>query len=470
MNFNLTRTVEIREEADVLVAGGGLGGCAAAIASARAGAKTVLIERNGFLGGVATAGMCCSMWQGMLTGEGKFYGSGLPLEIADRLAVEAGPGLEWRRHRGHMIYDVEKAKLTLHSMLAQAGVRVLLETSVSDVITEQGSIKGVICTDDTGLFGISTKNVVDATGDSVIAELSGAPMKYKESRLGENWKQSYVFRLGNVNVDRMVNYFRENPSEYIEYVDINWILEEALDHYEKTGTFLFPHCAGKFTRMFKEAHASGEFSKTLGMFDFLDATQMHMIKKDGVCHIITGFTVLGSLDSATMSDAILDGKKMVFYIADFYKKKIPGFENSYVSQTADDFGIRVSRWIDGVSVFERKMREIPYRCDDAIGSAICYSNKLVNLKYDTTVPVFEEEYYQIPLSCLVPKNMKNLVIGTGRGASSKPSGALREMQITMICGQGAGIAAAVASLNESKVASVDYGLVYKELEKQAVAL
>ncbi len=470
MNLNLTREIEIREKADVLVAGGGLGGIAAALASARAGAETILIERNGFLGGVATAGMCCSVWQTMLKADGSFRGSGLPLEITDRLAVEAGPGLEWRNHKGHMIYDVEKAKLVFHSMLAEAGVRVLLETCVSDVITESGKVIGVICTDDTGLFAIQAKNVIDATGDSIVAELSGVPMKHKEVRLGGNWRHSYVFRLGNVDVDRLVSYYRDNPDEYIENVDINWTLAEALDHYNKTGTFLFPHCAGKFMKLFKDAEESGEFSSTMGIYEFLDATQMHMIRSEGVCHIITGFTTLGSLDSGTISNAILEGKKMAFYVAEFYKKNFPGFENCYISQTADDLGIRVSRWIDGVGLFERPMREMPYRCDDSIGTAICYTSQLVNKSYGTRVPVFDNEYYQIPLSCLIPKKAENLIMGAGRGASTNPPGLMREMHMTMICGQAAGVAAAVASLNDASVSSVDYALVRAELEKQEVKL
>ena len=93
--------------ADVLVAGGGLGGVAAAIAAARAGARTILVERNGYLGGVATAGMCCSVFHCLATYDRQIAVKGIPYEVVDALAVRAGAGAGGEKHKGHIIYDVE---------------------------------------------------------------------------------------------------------------------------------------------------------------------------------------------------------------------------------------------------------------------------------------------------------------------------------------------------------------------------
>ena len=101
------REIPVRAEVDVLVAGGGLGGVSAAMAAARAGAKTLLVERNSFLGGVATAGMCCSMFNAFYTASGKLGTTGNALEAADALAEAAGYGERWKRHKAHIIYDVE---------------------------------------------------------------------------------------------------------------------------------------------------------------------------------------------------------------------------------------------------------------------------------------------------------------------------------------------------------------------------
>ena len=105
------REVPVKKEYDVIVAGGGLGGIAAAIASSRAGAKTLLIERNSFVGGVATAGMCCSIFNCYYTSEHKLGVHGIPVEIADNLADAMGFGKKWHKHKGHVIYDVELGKL-----------------------------------------------------------------------------------------------------------------------------------------------------------------------------------------------------------------------------------------------------------------------------------------------------------------------------------------------------------------------
>ena len=110
--------------------GGGLGGTAAAIAAARAGARTLLVERNACLGGVATAGMVCSIFNCFFTGgqERRLATHGIALEIADAFAETTGYGQKWRQHKGHIIYDLEKAKLILQEMVEKEGVKILLGT------------------------------------------------------------------------------------------------------------------------------------------------------------------------------------------------------------------------------------------------------------------------------------------------------------------------------------------------------
>ena len=370
MTFHLCEQVPAELEADVLVAGGGLAGVSAAIAAARAGANTVLIERNGFLGGVATAGLCCSVFHCMATRDRQFRVKGLPLEIVDKLAVEAGPGLSWHKHKGHMIYDVEKAKLALHELCVEAGVRVLVNTPVSALWMESSALRGVIVTGENGLYAIKAGNVVDATGDSIVAELSGAPMQHRDKGMQNASKHSYVFRLGGVDVDAFVDYFRTHPDQYAQNMDVEWTLEEALKQYDENGTFLFPHGGGIQMSIVRDAIERGAFQKTLGMYDSLDAMQMHCIRSEGVAHIITGFTRINSLDAGTVTQAVLEGKRMAFFVGEFFKNHMPGFADSYVSATADDLGIRASRWIDGRCTFTREMRETAYGWSEAIGGGV----------------------------------------------------------------------------------------------------
>ena len=117
-----SRETPVRDEVDVLVVGGGLGGVSAAVAAARAGARTLLVERNGFPGGVATAGLCCSVHNRFYTPSHELIVKGNALEFVDALAEAGGPSSHWHDHKGHIIYDVERGKLVLIELLERAGV------------------------------------------------------------------------------------------------------------------------------------------------------------------------------------------------------------------------------------------------------------------------------------------------------------------------------------------------------------
>ena len=168
-----TREIPVRGEYDVIVCGGGLGGTAAAVAASRAGAKTLLIERNSFLGGVATAGMCCSIFNCFYTG-GKVRrlgSTGISVEVADALTDVMGYSKVWHRHKGHIIYDIERGKQVLQTIVEKAGVDMLLQTLIADAVVENGSVNGVIIETKSGREAIRAKVVVDATGDADIVTL-----------------------------------------------------------------------------------------------------------------------------------------------------------------------------------------------------------------------------------------------------------------------------------------------------------
>lgn len=463
-NIILERSIPVTASADVVVAGGGLGGIASAIAAARAGASVILTETNGFLGGVATAGMCCSVFNCLYTRDRELMIKGIPLEIVDALAEGAGPGLSWRKHKGHMIYDVEKAKLVLAELLAKEGVQIRLNSPVTDVIMEDDSVTHLVTSGKNGLEAVACRVLVDATGDCDVVALAGGALQRVK-----NQRASYVFRLGNVDVDRFVDYLIKNPNEYPGRMDIDWSLEEAAAQYRENGTFLFPHGGGMQMTQIRKAVANGDLPLEKGRYDTLDSMQMHMIRDKGVCHVITGYVSNDDLDAKEMTESILDGKRVAFLFNDMMRKYMPGFENAYVSQTADDLGIRGSRRIVGECTFTQEMKESAYRCHDAVGVGVIETfMKLESAENAWAAQVFGNDVWEIPLGCLIPKNTGNIVVGAGRGADSDPALLLRVMAITMVVGQGAGTAAAVAAKNGTSVRDVDYSAVRSELERQGV--
>ena len=348
---------------------------------------------------------------------------------------------------------------------------MLLDSPVADVLMDGDRVAGLVIAGSNGLTAVLARNTVDATGDSIVAQLSGAPMREGLSKPCAGCKHSYVFRMSNVDLDAFVGYFRAHKDQYAENMDIEWTLEEALRQYDEYGTFLFPHGGGIQMDIVRKALEDGTLQPSLGQYDTLDAMQMHCIRHTGVAHIITGFTTLRDLDAATLSRAVLDGRRMAFHVASFYQRRMPGFENAYISATADDLGIRASRWIDGETTFGREDKRSPSRFPDAIGVGVVERHEIMHGgKGAWSAQRFTNDVYQIPLSCLLPKRVEGLVIGAGRGASTEPAALLRVMAVTMVCGQGAGAAAAIASLAGVPVRQADYGKVRGELVRQGVAL
>jgi len=459
----------INYQSDVLVVGGGLGGVAAAIAAARAGAKTILMERNTCLGGVATAGMCCSVFNCFFNHKRELVVKGIPLEITDMLAEAGGPGLSWRKHKGHVIYDLEQAKQRLDQLARENDIELLLESIVTDAVMVDGKLVGVKFISKGGPGKALAKAVIDATGDADVAWLAGAPVKIT---LKERAPASYCFRMGNVDMDRFVDYFRDNPTQYPEKMDIEWSLQEALAQYDENGTFLFPHGGGMQMDIMKRGLETGELKDSFGVYDTMAATQMHGIRNIGVMHIVTGFTKV-DLDPLQISRAITDGRGMSYHAAEFMRKRMPGFENAFICGLAENLGIRSSRFIDSDFVFTQDMKIMPSRFYDAIGQGVVESHtKLHNASNAWNAQVFSNEIYQIPYRVLIPRNVDGLIMGAGRSASVSETTPflLRVMVTTMTVGQAAGIAAAISAGEGVKLRDADVSKIQKELLRQGVDL
>ena len=365
------RRLPVRGEVDVLVCGGGLGGVAAATAAARTGAKTLLIERNSFLGGVATAGMCCSIFNCYYAGgdERKLGTTGIAVEVADTLAEAEGFGRKWHRHKGHIIYDIERAKLVLLELVENAGAEVLVTVLTAGAVTAGNTLRGVLVESKSGREALLAKVVVDATGDADVAAFAGAPTRIQERAL-----HTLCFRLGNVDVDAFVDYFREHPDQFPEYMDVDWSLDEALAQYDDCGTLLFPHGGGMQMRAFEQAKASGDLPAQIGIQDTTDACQMHAIRRTGIVHVITGFTHFNGLDLDKLSRSVHDGRRMAFAVSEVYRKYLPGFENAFVAGTGANLGVRASRFLQGDFLFTADMMQAGVRQPDAIGRGVGWSN------------------------------------------------------------------------------------------------
>jgi hypothetical protein len=199
-------------KAEVVIVGGGTSGALAAIASARNGTDTLIVESNGFLGGTATFGY---PFLGFFNGRGEQVVSGIPQEVVDRLvSLGASPGHmrggTWSTLEKPMTYefsltpyDPEILKYALLLMAEESGVRFLLHATLTGAVVENGVLKGIDVYTKSGPIRILGKMFVDGTGDADLAALAGAPFELgsKEGRLQN---VSLHFRITNVDAEKMV--------------------------------------------------------------------------------------------------------------------------------------------------------------------------------------------------------------------------------------------------------------------------
>ena len=459
------RQVPVRDEVDVLVCGGGLGGVSAAMSAARGGAHTLLVERNAFLGGVATAGMCCSIFNCFHTARGELATAGNAVEIADALAGAAGYGARWRAHKGHVIYDIEEGKRVLASLVRQAGAQTLLQAVVSGAVMEEDRLAGVIVESKSGREAILARCVVDASGDADVAALAGAPVKVLEKGA-----HTLCFRLGNVDVDAFVGYFRDHPDQYPEYMDVNWSAAEALAQYDDCGTFLFPHGGGMQLEAFQRARADGALPERVGSQGEVDACQMHALCRTGMVHVVTGFTHFDGLDIGRITTSIHDGRDMAFAVAEVYRRYLPGFSKAYVAGTGANLGVRTSRYLDGDFVLTSEMMQAGVRQQDGVGRLVGWDHLILHRgERAWGCQVLRDDGFDLPYGCLLPRRVEGLVMGAGRSASVSNPSLLRVMVHTMAVGQAAGAAAAAAARAGTTPRAIGAGAVREVLHQQGVS-
>ena len=436
------RALPVAGEYDVVVAGGGLAGVAAASAAARAGARTILIEAQSFAGGVATATMEATMCRHFHSSSGELVVGGRPLELVERLVRLGATTANWPSHDFHITFDIELAKLAMDEMIEEAGVDILYGTTVTDALVEDRAVRGVVTSNRSGNQVLRAGCVVDATGDADVAHYAGAPLRKA------NAKHSFMFRLCNVDMDRLVAFFRDNPEEYGKGRSVENMLKFYADGY-----FILEHYGEKLPRTVGGAIERGEYSKEWGAFHDMHAFKMSGIRAMKTLNVNTGMVGLDSPDGARLSDLLRAGRKHAHHVAGFLRKRLPGCENSHVVHTSTMLGLRQTRWLENAFTLTEDTYGLPF--EDAVG-------------WGVPRPQWrkDRDVFDVPLRCMLPTGVEGLIVGSGRSVSSKPAEMLRVESVTMIVGQGAGTAAAVAVGDGVRVRDVDTERVRAALEAQ----
>lgn len=444
---------------DVIVVGGGPSGIAAAIASARNGAKTTLVERYGFLGGMATAGLVGPfMTSYSLDGKEQII-RGIYEELVIRMekmggAIHPSKVAAGTSYSAYLVYghnhvtpfESEILKLATFEMMEEAGVKLLLHTYFVDTIVDDGKIKKVVVVNKSGLQAIEAKIIVDCTGDADVAYSSGVPCKKGREIDGLMQPVSMFFRVKNINTEKVEQYMAKHTPKEVS----------AETKYERP-----------FQAIVEEAKKNGKFPLER------DSVLLFATPKKG--EALVNLSRIHNIDSTNAEDLVkaeIEGRKQVMFLINFFKENIPGLENVELAEVAPQIGIRESRHIVGDYVITQEDVLNSREFDDVI--ALCsFPIDIHNVV--ATKGRFEgvknNKYYEIPYRTLTPLKVDNLLVG-GRpiSATHEAAGSLRVMPPAFATGQAAGTAAALAAKKGITPRQLDYRELQRTLISQKVVL
>lgn len=428
------RSIPVIGDYDVIVAGGGPAGWAAAVAAGRSGARAVLVERYGYLGGMATGALVILLDHWDDFEQKKTVIGGLAREIVDRLIPIDGAVVpdprdthkidqkawdRWGRYgwSGTRVprtppspvpfgatIDPEKFKYLANRVLREANVSLRYHSWVVGTVTEEARVRGVVIESKSGRQAILGKVVIDCTGDGDVFAAAGAPFRHG---------QLYVtlpHQVANVDTQRFLQWEWEHPDEADE------LLRQAKERLR----------------------AKGNYWWLWTVFEGL------------VWVNAPTYTRYNILDAEDLTAVEVDAREVIEAWWAWARERLPGFERSYVVDVAAQLGVRQSRLLDGEYVLTK----------DDVDSGVVFPDTIGRSKH-----------WHLPYRSLVPREIEGLLVaGRCYSATSQAQAISREVPTCMVLGEAAGVAAALAVREGVQPRRVDVAVLRSELRSRGVIL
>ena len=473
--------------AEVVVAGGGTAGFAAAIAAARAGAEVTLLEQLSYLGGTMTGGLVPGIvsmrhqpWRDeetLVQLESLYSGDqvvkGIAQEMVDRL-IAVGGSYSTRDGEApvRVLFDPELMKWVVDQMVREAGVKILYHTKVTGVQKDDNRIIGVIT--DTGKV-VPADVVIDATGDGHVSYFAGA--RYEQ---GENNDPTYVqpitmyFLMGGVDLSKTIGFINETKNDFSEaYVrKLNELYEQGM-----------PFTVLAINSIRERAASEGKYPIPYGTTTLNPRAHTSIsrpvfrggkIRYDITMHNVDMAYRVDATDIESLSEAIGSMRDFTVRTANYFRHFVPGYEDSYLLQVADIVGVRETRRIVGDYTLTGTDVLDAAAFEDVIGycgATVDVHNVEGGKELTRMSAIREGRSYQVPYRMLLPQGLDNLLVaGRCVSADRVACGSIRQQAGCLVTGQGAGVAAALASRQKMSPRNLPYAHLRAELDRQGVVL
>lgn len=444
MTFNLTKEIPLDNSYDVIVVGGGPAGCTAAASAAREGARTLLVEATGVLGGMGTSGLVPA-WCPFSDKEKLVY-RGMAEKVFNLSKAATAhvreSDVDW------VPIDSEALKRLYDNLMKEYGVNVIFNSLLSDVKTDgNGNVTALIISNKAGLTAFSAKTYIDATGDADLVAFAGGSYEFEED--GVPMPSTHCFILSNVDMYA----YLYHPK------------------YGLNNGGMHPNNKASFAHLLP------------------DDERYPLIQDTHLCNNIVGPGTIGfnaghifdldSTDPVSVSEAMSIGRELAKEFRDALAEYFPeAFGNSFLVLTAPSMGIRESRRIVG----DYKLTVTDYLEKATFEDEICRNSYYLDIHYNKEeiearkkggidddkrcARYGKGESHGIPYRCLLPKELKNVIVaGRSISCDKRIQGSVRVMPVCLAMGEAAGLAASMAMTADNNLHSVDVKALREKLRK-----